>query len=78
MDTVYALQAFWALHLVNSFYVFCMFYALRESDVYVKDIVPVAAAATISIRFKNVQGGQCHLEANIFLLGEANVWEVNV
>ena len=50
MDTVYALHTFWALHLVNLFYVFCMFYALRESDVHVKDIMP-AAAATISKRF---------------------------
>ena len=44
-------------------FVFCMFYASRENDVLVKDIVPAAAAAaaaaTISKRFKHVQGGQC-------------------
>ena len=36
-----------------------MLYALRETDFRVKDIVPAAAAATLSKRFKFVLGGQC-------------------
>ena len=45
--------------------------------------MPAAAAATVSKRYKNVQEGQCwggqsHLKANVFFLGEANVGEVNV
>ena len=53
-------------------FVFCMFYASRESDVLVKDMVPAAAAATISKRFKHVQGGQfqggqCHSTPHLLL-----------